>query len=107
MDEAARAAEAGQHVRAGTMIRRMRDIDRAPSFDAQAEALGLSRRQIEELVAAVVAQERAGMLPPPSVELKIGVRPDPRARQAPRRVWILFTADAVAVRLLEISPRPL
>lgn len=47
------------------------------------------------------------MLPPPSVELKIGVRPDPRARKAPRRVWILFTADALAIRLLEISPRPL
>ena len=89
------------------MIQSMREVDRAPSFDAQAEALGLSRRQIEELVAAVIAQERAGMLPPPSVELQIGVRPDPRSRKAPRRVWILFTADTLAIRLLEISPRPL
>lgn len=85
----------------------MREISKSPAFDEQAKSLGMSLGQIDALVTAVHYQERSGRLPPPTRELNIAVRLDRRAPNAPRRVWIRFTADGSSVRLLEISSRPL
>lgn len=85
----------------------MREISKSPAFDEQAKALGMSLGQIDALITAVHYQERAGLLPAPHMELNIAVRPERRAPNAPRRVWIRFTADGSSIRLLEISARPL